>query len=401
MLSMKTDQFKKFMHGLDGNKLLIVSMKPRKQKYFRILALVFLTIFNFRFDPPIHSGEALSAEPQNLNKQSFVSSALNISGKAVVTIETERKVLALREEIFPPRILNDSYFERLFGLRGEVPLSRIEKGQGSGVIFSEDGLVLTNAHVIEKTDQLVVGLSDGRRVIGNVVGQDSLTDLAVIKLKAKGPWPTAPLGDSNNLKVGDWAIAVGNPFGLENTVTLGIISNLNRDVAQLGISDKRIDLIQTDAAINPGNSGGPLLNSSGEVIGINTIVRSGPGAGLGFAIPINRARKIAKDLINTGRGKHPMIGVTLSSNIKQKSNFLSQKEYGAIIKYLIPNGPAEKGGLKVNDLIISINNQRISTPADVVQIINQNNLKSTLKIKIIRNKIELIKTIKPIDIYDL
>tara|TARA_Y100001968_G_scaffold308310_1_gene326948 strand:+ start:1165 stop:1647 length:483 start_codon:yes stop_codon:yes gene_type:complete len=160
-------------------------------------------------------------------------------------------------------------------------------------------------------------------------------------------------------------------------------------------------LIQTDAAINPGNSGGPLLNSSGEVIGINTIVRSGPGAGLGFAIPINRARKIAKDLINTGRGKHPMIGVTLSSNIKQKSNFLSQKEYGAIIKYLIPNGPAEKGGLKVNDLIISINNQRISTPADVVQIINQNNLKSTLKIKIIRNKIELIKTIKPIDIYDL
>tara|TARA_Y100001968_G_scaffold308310_1_gene326947 strand:+ start:452 stop:1108 length:657 start_codon:yes stop_codon:yes gene_type:complete len=212
---MKTDQFKKFMHGLDGNKLLIVSMKPRKQKYFRILALVFLTIFNFRFDPPIHSGEALSAEPQNLNKQSFVSSALNISGKAVVTIETERKVLALREEIFPPRILNDSYFERLFGLRGEVPLSRIEKGQGSGVIFSEDGLVLTNAHVIEKTDQLVVGLSDGRRVIGNVVGQDSLTDLAVIKLKAKGPWPTAPLGDSNNLKVGDWAIAVGNPFGLK------------------------------------------------------------------------------------------------------------------------------------------------------------------------------------------
>ncbi len=193
----------------------------------------------------------------------------------------------------------------------------------------------------------------------------------------------------------------GKSFWLENTVTLGIISNLNRDVAQLGISDKRIDLIQTDAAINPGNSGGPLLNSSGEVIGINTIVRSGPGAGLGFAIPINRARKIAKDLINTGRGKHPMIGVTLSSNIKQKSNFLSQKEYGAIIKYLIPNGPAEKGGLKVNDLIISINNQRISTPADVVQIINQNNLKSTLKIKIIRNKIELIKTIKPIDIYDL
>ena len=269
------------------------------------------------------------------------------------------------------------------------------------MIFSKEGLVLTNAHVIEKTDQLIVGLSDGRRVLGNVVGEDSLTDLAVIKLKAKGPWPTAQLGNSDNLKVGDWAIAVGNPFGLENTVTLGIISNLNRDVAQLGISDKRIDLIQTDAAINPGNSGGPLLNSVGEVIGINTLVRSGPGAGLGFAIPINRARKIAKDLITSGRAKHPMIGVTLSSNIKQKSNFLSQTEDGAIIKYLMPNGPAEKGGLKVNDLIISINNEKISTPADVVKKINKNNLQSALRIKILRENIESIKIIKPVDIYDL
>ncbi len=390
------------MHGLDANRLLIVSLKLRQQKYLKLFALVLLIVFNFRFDHPMHSGEALLAEPQNINQQSFVSKALKVSRDAVVTIETERKVLFSSEGIFPPGILNDSYFERFFGLQGpQVPRSRIEKGQGSGVIFSEDGLVLTNAHVIEKTDQLIVGLSDGRRVLGNVVGQDSLTDLAVIKLKAKGPWPTAPLGNSDHLKVGDWAIAVGNPFGLENTVTLGIISNLNRDVAQLGISDKRIDLIQTDAAINPGNSGGPLLNSLGEVIGINTLVRSGPGAGLGFAIPINRARKIAKDLITTGRAKHPMIGVTLSSNIKQKSNFLSQKENGAIIKYLMPNGPAEKGGLKVNDLIISINGKKISTPADVVQKINQNNLQTTLKIKIMRNNIELIKIIKPIDIYDL
>ena len=351
------------MHGLDATKLLIGSLKLRKGKYFKFLVFIVLFIFNFRFDTPIHSGEALLVTPQNLQKQSFVSKALHLSGSAVVTIETERKVLSSREEVFLPRILNDPYFERFFGLRGlEVPRSRIEKGQGSGEIFSKEGLVLTNAHVIEKTDQLIVGLSDGRRVVGNVVGEDSLTDLAVIKLKAKGPWPTAQLGNSDNLKVGDWAIAVGNPFGLENTVTLGIISNLNRDVAELGISDKRIDLIQTDAAINPGNSGGPLLNSFGEVIGINTLVRSGPGAGLGFAIPINRAMKIANDLITTGRAKHPMIGVTLSSNIKQKSKFLSQRESGAIIKYLIPNGPANKGGLKINDLIISINNEKISSP---------------------------------------
>ncbi len=390
------------MHGLDDNRLLIESLKLRQKKYFKIFVLIVLIFFNFRYETPLHSSEASLLSQQNHNKQSFVSKALNISGDAVVTIETQRQVLSSSEGVFPPGILNDRYFERFFGLRGlQVPRSRIEKGQGSGVIFSKEGLVLTNAHVIEKTDQLIVGLSDGRRVLGNVVGEDSLTDLAVIKLKAKGPWPTAQLGNSDNLKVGDWAIAVGNPFGLENTVTLGIISNLNRDVAQLGISDKRIDLIQTDAAINPGNSGGPLLNSVGEVIGINTLVRSGPGAGLGFAIPINRARKIAKDLITSGRAKHPMIGVTLSSNIKQKSNFLSQTEDGAIIKYLMPNGPAEKGGLKVNDLIISINNEKISTPADVVKKINKNNLQSALRITILRDNIESIKIIKPVDIYDL
>ena len=390
------------MHGLDDNRLLIGSLKLRQKKYLKIFVLVVLIFFNFRYETPLHSSEASLLSQENHNKQSFVSKALNISGDAVVTIETQRQVLSSSEGVFPPGILNDRYFERFFRLRGlQVPRSRIEKGQGSGVIFSKEGLVLTNAHVIEKTDQLIVGLSDGRRVLGNVVGEDSLTDLAVIKLKAKGPWPTAQLGNSDNLKVGDWAIAVGNPFGLENTVTLGIISNLNRDVAQLGISDKRIDLIQTDAAINPGNSGGPLLNSVGEVIGINTLVRSGPGAGLGFAIPINRARKIAKDLITSGRAKHPMIGVTLSSNIKQKSNFESQTEDGAIIKYLMPNGPAEKGGLKVNDLIISINNQKISTPADVVKKINNNKLQSTLRIKILRDNIESIKIIKPVDINDL
>ena len=401
-LKIKTNPLSKIMHGLEASRMLIGTLKSRKPKYLNCFVLFVLIFSNFRFDTPIHSSEALQVTSENPQKQSFVSRALQLSGNAVVTIETERKVLSASEGVFPPEILNDRYFERFFGLRGlQVPRSRIEKGQGSGVIFSKEGLVLTNAHVIEKTDQLIVGLSDGRRVIGNVVGEDSLTDLAVIKLQSKGPWPAAKLGDSDNLKVGDWAIAVGNPFGLENTVTLGIISNLNRDVAQLGISDKRVDLIQTDAAINPGNSGGPLLNFKGEVIGINTLIRSGPGAGLGFAIPINRARKIAKDLITSGRAKHPMIGVTLSSNIKQKSNFLSQRESGAIIKYLMPNGPAEKGGLKVNDLIISINNKKISTPADVVQEINKNNLRSTLKIKILRKNIESIKYIKPIDIYDI
>lgn len=378
-------------------------IKNQSKKNFRLILLLVLFSYNFRFNTPLHAYEVEVTKKQNFNEQSFVSRALTRSGEAVVTIETERKVFSSRENLLPPGILTDPYFERLFGLRGQsqIPRSRIEKGQGSGVIFSAEGLILTNAHVIEKTDQLIVGLSDGRRVVGRVIGQDSLTDLAVIKLESKGPWPIAPLGNSNNLKVGDWAIAVGNPFGLENTVTLGIISNLNRDVAQLGISDKRINLIQTDAAINPGNSGGPLLNSAGEVIGINTLIRSGPGAGLGFSIPINRAEKIAKDLIKNGRAQHPMIGVTLASNIKKKSNFLSQRENGAIIKYLVPKGPAEKGGLEIEDVIISINGKKILTPNDVVNTINENDLKTPLEITISRKNRTQRKSIQPIDIYEL
>ena len=213
------------------------------------------------------------------SKKSFVAQAVSRSGPAVVTLETQRRVFNQGISGLPPTLIIDPYFQRFFGLQGMGRQhSRIERGQGSGVIFTTEGLVLTNAHVVAKTDRLMIRMSDNRRVPGRVVGQDSLTDLAVIQLEGSGPWPTAPLGNSDKLEVGDWAIAVGNPFGLENTVTLGIISNLNRNVAQLGISGKRLDLIQTDAAINPGNSGGPLLNANGEVIGINTLIRSGPGA---------------------------------------------------------------------------------------------------------------------------
>ena len=209
-------------------------------------------------------------EPKTYTKQSFVARALQKSGPAVVTIETEKRVMNNNRANLPRSFLIDPYFERFFGIPNiQSPRSTIERRQGSGVIFSSKGLVITNAHVVEETDQLIVGLSNGKRVVGKVVGQASLTDLAVIRLEGKGPWPKAFLGDSSKIIVGDWAIAVGNPYGLEKTVTLGIISNLNRNVSQLGISDKRLSLIQTDAAINPGNSGGPLFFND-KVIGVNT-----------------------------------------------------------------------------------------------------------------------------------
>ena len=340
-----------------------------------------------------------NTESKNFTKKSFVAEAVKKSGPAVVTLETQRKVITYgRQNSFPPGLFIDPYFQEFFGLPSmRSQRSQIERGQGSGFIFSPEGLVLTNAHVVEKSDQLMVGMSDGRRVPGKVLGLDSITDLAVVQLRGSGPWPTAPLGDSDKIVVGDWAIAVGNPFGLENTVTLGIVSNLNRNVAQLGISGKRLDLIQTDAAINPGNSGGPLLNSDGEVIGINTLVRSGPGAGLGFAIPINQARKISRQLIEKGRASHPVIGVSLSS-INEGTNSLTE---GTIIRHVIKGGPAEKGGLQVGDRIIAIAGKPMTNPGNVVNAINDHGTKGPLAFRIKRNNKILTLFITPKDMFNI
>ena len=329
------------------------------------------------------------------SSSSFITSAIEKSGPSVVTIDTQR---IIRKRRFPneSRIQLDPYFERIFGLRFPYELEqRIEEGQGSGFIF-DDGLVITNAHVINNTQKLIVGLSDGRKFKGSVLGKDLLTDLAVIKLEGKGPWPKAILGDSDTIKVGDWAIAVGNPFGLENTVTLGIISNLNRNVSQLGIYDKKFDLIQTDAAINPGNSGGPLLNNLGEVIGINTLIRSGPGAGLSFAIPINKAKKIANDLIKTGKVIHPMIGISLLNEFNLEQNKINVK-----VGYVVPRSPAEKSGILKNDFILKIDQKTMNRSSDVVNAINNNGIKKNLNILIRRKNKILNIQVKPIDIRNL
>jgi len=229
------------------------------------------------------------------SNESFITKAVERTGSSVVTIDTQRYI---KKRKLPrnSQLFLDPYFERFFGL--DLPNDnrpRIEQNQGSGFIFA-DGLVMTNAHVVNGSDKVIVGLTNGKKLDAKLIGQDFFTDLAVLKIEGEGPWPKAKLGDSAKIKVGDWAIAVGNPFGLENTVTLGIISNLNRNVTQLGIYDKKLELIQTDAAINPGNSGGPLLNSEGEVIGINTLIRSGPGAGWVSQSQLIKLRKLPINL---------------------------------------------------------------------------------------------------------
>ena len=328
-------------------------------------------------------------------RKSFITSAIEKAGPSVVTIENQRLV---KRKIISKEssILLDPYFERFFGLRLPKEMEpRIEQSQGSGFIFA-DGLVITNAHVVSNSDKIIIGLTDGRKFKGQVIGEDSISDLAIVKLLGQGPWPKAILGDSSQIKVGDWAIAVGNPFGLENTVTLGIISNLNRNVSQLGIYDKRFNLIQTDAAINPGNSGGPLLNANGEVVGINTLIRSGPGAGLSFAIPINKAQEIAKQLIKTGKVTHPMIGISLINELSARIN-----ENKVKVGYVVPNSPAAKSGVLIGDIIIKIDQSDIKKSSDVINAINKNGIKKSAKFTIKRNTKIIKLNIKPVDIREL
>jgi S1-C subfamily serine protease len=373
--------------------------KSKLKRYIqKILLVTSLITVGFRYPAKVISQPLSKPKINEVNlysNRSFITKAVERTGSAVVTIDTQRYV---KKRKFPrnSQLFIDPYFERFFGL--DLPNDnrpRIEQSQGSGFIFA-DGLIMTNAHVVNRSDKVIVGLTNGKKFEAKLIGQDFFTDLAVLKIEGKGPWPKAKLGNSAKIKVGDWAIAVGNPFGLENTVTLGIISNLNRNVNQLGIYDKKLELIQTDAAINPGNSGGPLLNSEGEVIGINTLIRSGPGAGLSFAIPINKAKEIAYQLIKNGKVIHPMIGISLIEEKNSERNNNSVK-----VGYVVPNSPADKSGIMIEDTIVKVGNKNIETASDVIDQISKNGINKQLNILLKRrNKFIQLKVI-PTDITNL
>ena len=215
---------------------------------------------------------------------------------------------------------------------------------------------------------------------------------------------SAPLGDSEALDVGDWAIALGTPYGLERTVTLGIVSSLHRNISSLGFADKRLDLIQTDAAINPGNSGGPLVNASGEVIGINTLVRSGPGAGLGFAIPINLAHRVADQLVAEGQVVHPYLGlqlVPLTARIAREHNkdpnalLQLPERSGALVQTVVPDSPAQKAGLHRGDVVISAGETVVVDPQSLLTEVDRAELNTPLPLEVLRNGKSLQLSVKP------
>ncbi|WP_035987041.1 HhoA/HhoB/HtrA family serine endopeptidase [Leptolyngbya sp. KIOST-1] len=333
----------------------------------------------------------------------FIALAVEQVGPAVVRIDAERSARGVTPDAF-----NNPFFRRFFEEEGNLPPSnlpdRLEQGTGSGFILSNDGQILTNAHVVEGAKTVQVTLRDGRDFEGTVVGVDSVTDVAVIKIEA-ADLPSVRLGSTQDLAPGQWAIAIGNPLGLDNTVTAGIISALGRSSNQVGIPDKRVQFIQTDAAINPGNSGGPLLNDRGEVIGMNTAIRAN-AQGLGFAIPIETAKRIADQLFATGEVQHPFLGIQMVElsaemveriNAEQKLNLRLQDddEPGVLIVGVLPNSPAQAAGLEVGDVIRAIEGAPVDSPPDVQARVEASAIGDTLNLEIHRNGRDQTVAVKP------
>lgn len=246
------------------------------------------------------------------------------------------------------------------------------EGQGSGFITRSDGIVLTNHHVVEGAERVTVTLPNGRSYPGQVLGSDVVTDLGIVKIDGANDLPVATLGNSDEMRPGEWAIAIGNPLGLNNSVSLGIVSATDRTTGVPGGS--RVSYIQTDAAINPGNSGGPLINGHAQVIGINTFIRTSPGGGISFAIPINKARDIGEQIIARGRASHPFMGVSLRRITRELAAEINQaggtscpypETDGVAVVDVLPDGPAEKAGLRSCDVIRSVAGVEVRTPAQV------------------------------------
>jgi serine protease Do len=280
---------------------------------------------------------------------------------SVVAIRSERTVTVgpgFGEDFF-----KGTPFEDFFKQHEGPPVKRKQTGEGSGVIVDGKGYILTNYHVVAGAEKIAVHLFDGRELKGTVRGTDPRTDLAVVHVETTD-LPVAVLGDSDKIQVGEWAIAVGSPFGLEETVTVGVISAKGRSGLGTGTYE---DFLQTDASINPGNSGGPLVNIDGDVIGINAMIIQ-PGQGIGFAIPINLARAIMLQLIKTGKVIRPWVGIGLQDITPDLMRFFNLKtKEGALISQVYRGSPAEKIGLKVGDVVVEVDGVKIKGSQDVVR----------------------------------
>ena len=327
---------------------------------------------------PIFVARPIAKENESSNIPKGFAPVLKPALPAVVNISSTRVVKPPQSPFF-----NNPFFGRFFG--GQAPAELRQRGLGSGVIVSPDGYILTNNHVVDQATEIKVVLPDKRQFKGTVVGTDPKTDVALVKIGATS-LPTLTLGDSSKIEVGDYALAIGDPFGIGETATMGIVSATGR--GNLDIEDYE-DFIQTDAAINPGNSGGALINARSELIGINTAIlagNGGAGQGIGFAIPINMARYVMEAILKHGRVVRGYLGVSIQEvtpDIAKAFNVPAEK--GALVGDVSPDGPAAKAGLKRGDVIEEINGEPVTGPNDLKLKIASMPPGSVVHLKVNRN----------------
>jgi len=282
----------------------------------------------------------------------------------------------------------NDFWRRFFG--GPTPRGpQRQRSLGSGFIIDSDGSILTNNHVVENASKIVVKLSDDQEYEAKVVGRDAKTDIAVIKINAKSSLPAANFGDSDNLEVGEWVVAIGNPFGLDSTVTSGIVSAKGRHIGQ-GPYD---NFIQTDASINPGNSGGPLINLRGEIVGINTAIfsRTGGNMGIGFAIPINLVKELLPQLRGKGKVTRGFLGVLIQKVTPEIADSLGlEKAQGALVANVSKDGPADKAGVKVGDVIVEFDGKEVKDSGDLPIIVARTAVDKKVRMKVVREKKEVV-----------
>lgn len=323
-----------------------------------------------------------NAAPAELFGTSLIADIAERASPAVVAIESVQYVRARRRggsgDPFFDRFFGHLFDDDFMGHNNVIP----RKGNGSGVLISPEGHLLTNEHVISDADEIQVKLGTGKTFKATVIGKDALTDLAVLKIEGKTVFPHVPIGDSSRLRVGEWVVAIGNPFGLGITVTSGVVSAINRDLS-VDRSRSYKDLIQTDASINPGNSGGALINARGELIGVNTAIIP-YGQGIGFAIPVNRAKRIIGDLMAYGRVKKAFLGVTVQSITPDLAKYFEIPSEGVLITDVAKNSSAEKAQLVPGDVILEIDGKKITTAADFQEGIDEHRVGDKARIKIFR-----------------
>jgi serine protease Do len=350
-------------------------------------------LFGLAIALPLASSPAW-ASPPSVAEQSPVATATQLGmAFSQVAERVSPSVVSIQVEVSRPQ---PSFgFQFPFGGFGGGQEPGVQRGSGSGVIVTEDGGVLTNNHVVEHAQRITVALQDGRRFPAKVVGVDPATDLAVLRIEAKG-LTAARFGDSDAAQVGQWLVAIGSPFGLDYSVTTGVLSAKGR--GGLGANEIE-DYLQTDASINPGNSGGPLVNLQGEVLGINTMI-IGHASGIGFAIPSNLARKVGMELLQKGNVSRAWIGVSYQELTPElASSFGVQRTRGALVNEVVPNGPAAKAGIRSGDILLDIEGREVREGRDLMRAVLQYPVGQPLSVTVLREgqqkKLSVVTTARP------